>query len=355
MRRTVVIFLVLATILLFSRGDNAYTAFQANAVPLQDFAALTLSITTAQSSYLVGEPLSLDIQLANETAGPIIGHDKIDPAFGLFRLMVSAGGQEAAEYWGPGWGLKDTPINPTEILPGEIISGSTTVLFNHTGVVSNGVPTTLAFPSPGHYILKAIFNDLGPLKIESQTLAIDVVEPQGVDVDAWKLIRSPEAIYFLHTGFPRQDPRIVEKFEHLLSSYPESRYAKYVEADVTPVASTLQTISPEEAEVTDVINSFAVALNARDYVAVVNSTSLEFEIRERWERGGEDQEEIRQGLQEIVDNLGEFSIEIDHLQISGFEATADITVVSGNQGTFNSYIILFKDSDGAWRIFESGF
>ena len=79
----VVIFLAMATLLLFSRSDGAYTAYQPSALPdegftslttsdarvsdatqTQDVAALTFSITTAQSAYLTGEPLTLDIQLA---------------------------------------------------------------------------------------------------------------------------------------------------------------------------------------------------------------------------------------------------------------------------------------------------
>ena len=374
MRWTVAIFLVLATMLLFSRGDHASIAYQDDAASLervtstatseprvfdatqnQDFVGLTLSISSGQSTYLVGEPLSLDIQLSNGTAAHINGHDKIDPGFGALGLMVALDGQEFNNYWGPGWGLKDTPIIPTEIQPGEIISGSTTNLYNHSGVISNGIPTTLAFPSAGLYILKAEFNDLSSQKIESQTLAIDVVAPQGIDADAWKLIRSEEAIYYLHTGFPRRDLRIVEKFDRLLGSYPGSLYAKYVDADVKAAATALHAVSPEDPAATSVVNSFAIALNARDYPTVVDSTSLEFGIRDRWDRGGEDQEEIRQGYYEISHRLGDFSVEIDHLQLMGFEATADITVISENLGTFNSYIILFKDSDGMWRIFETGF
>ena len=152
-----------------------------------------------------------------------------------------------------------------------------------------------------------------------------------------------------------QDPSIVEKFEHLLSSYPESQYAKYVGSDIKPAAAALKAVSPEETEVTGVISSFAAALNAMDFSTVVNLTSLEFKLREKWERGGEEQEKIRQGLYQISEGLGEFSIEIVHMQIMGFEATAEITVTSENQGTFDSYIILFKDSDGKWRIFETGF
>ncbi len=59
----------------------------------EDFTALKLDISIAESAYLLGEPITAEFRLSNETATPVMGHKKIDSAFGFLRLMISREGR----------------------------------------------------------------------------------------------------------------------------------------------------------------------------------------------------------------------------------------------------------------------
>ncbi len=180
---------------------------------------LALTLRSSKPSYALGELLSLDIKVSNQTGQTVSLSTVPDVWTGAVRVFIASERGDFKEYLGPGWGLKDfVRAAQVEIPPRGSVETATTVLYNHrpeTGHLSElyareirgkRVGTEYAFAQPGTYRLKAVLQTEGGT-VESGVVEIDIREPQGVDRSTWEVLREdPELGFFIQSGGPNGPP-----------------------------------------------------------------------------------------------------------------------------------------------------
>jgi len=225
--------------------------------------SLTLELKADRDAYLPGEVVALKIRATNKTAGPVLLHAGADVWSGRVKVLVSHAGGNYLEYFGPGWGLRETLARRTNTLqPGQFAESEATVLYNNTvetshlseeharRIAGNRIRSGYAFPTPGVYSIKAVMFDAGYDKsIESAPLQIVIQAPVGADAEVWDRIRNDAGLgYFIQSGsslYGIDDHRtaaMLTTLEGLAARHPESGHAKLIGDRVSQFRSKAEKI-----------------------------------------------------------------------------------------------------------------
>jgi hypothetical protein len=218
---------------------------------------LALQVRSEKSSYIPGEPISLKFTVLNNGDAPVVLQGGADVWRGQLKVFIAQPGEGFKEYLGPQWGIKDVAGGAVTIAPRGLYETEATILYNHRAetshlselyaaqAVSERVGSEYAVARPGRYRVKAVLHVAeSNAPIESAPVRVIVEEPKGDDLRVWNEIKDDAAYgYFIQTGDIKAHPdspkakRVVEKLEHLVTSYPDSKYSAYIRPGLTKFKS----------------------------------------------------------------------------------------------------------------------
>lgn len=205
---------------------------------------LTVEIKQLKSSYILGEIVSLDVEIKNQSEFDtyLFG---TDVESGYLQILISQDGYTFKKYSNGPWGNKDK--RGKVIKPSEIIKSTATVLSNvlpGTSGLSDSailrfkdkqIMTVYAFPKPGDYYLKAVLgipSEDGNREFESKPIKITITKPIGEDLQVWNLIKNRgDFAHFIQNGqlvdfkSPEKQAKFQQEVEEILNTYPNSFYA----------------------------------------------------------------------------------------------------------------------------------
>ncbi|MHC4405822.1 MAG: hypothetical protein ACYTG0_39760 [Planctomycetota bacterium] len=192
---------------------------------------LQVTLTSTTEEYVLGEPVRLFVSVKNVTDRPVEAWKwLVEGTEPEIQVFISTDGKQFAKYSGGAFGFSDYPRETEVIDPGKSTDYSLRVLYAHKPA------NRLAFGEPRTYWIKAQYplvnsdsvrRRMARTLFDSNTIAIDVKEPEGADAEVWEIVQTPEFLRFLQTGYvPREDGDLVGKAAELLKSAPESSYAE---------------------------------------------------------------------------------------------------------------------------------
>jgi hypothetical protein len=184
-----------------------------------DFSKLKLEISSTKKEFLQLEPIPIVLTLSNKTPQRIVGHSAINISQNYVKLFVSQNGGAMQEIETLTLNRKLVVAMPKEIGPGEHYQSKQLLTLNLDGI----------FPHPGTYQIQAVLMDTdGKKKIKSDQLNIRIVEPQGLDNQAFEYIKSQgeSSNFFYGVDLPgsKNTPELMEAFS---SQFAESVYGDY--------------------------------------------------------------------------------------------------------------------------------
>ncbi len=178
-------------------------------------AGIVVRVEAPQPRVLLGEPVTIIASLANEADQPIV----ISPVMGLegsfLKLWVGDPSGCVRRY--QPYVLATVEHVPVLFYPGQSVAETYTLLSNWEG--------RHAFPSAGRYEVSATF-DRDNRSLRSNTLTIEVLEPQGIDAEAFPLVFADDSAQFLGVQSYHYQEGIAD-LRNLLSDYPNCTYAPY--------------------------------------------------------------------------------------------------------------------------------
>lgn len=183
--------------------------------------SLQITLSTPKKSYVIGEPVPLEVVAKNTSQEVIKTYDIIDhsyascPEFGIYIAREDEGFRS----YTPGDCIQAdiAPRRVFDLKPNDTVDYQLRILY------ANAPPSNLAFPRPGAYRINVEHPQLRGVK--SNTIDIRVTEPEGADAEIWGEIQSQKFLYFLHWGgIAKKDADVAMRAAELLKSYPESSY-----------------------------------------------------------------------------------------------------------------------------------
>jgi len=207
-----------------------------------EFSKLTLRISTSTPEVLPLEPVQFTVALSNETDKVVMGHTCITPGGPYLHIYVAYDDGPFEEFKSSGsWPLsfviaRDLPL-------GAGLSKVCSGYLNYANVGVREKQGRYLFEEAGVCRIKVALCSADRKKvIESNVLAITAHSPEGEDAGAYGFLRKlteagrDGASYGgLLTGtfgknvMGSRYKKVVEKQRELLSRFPNSRYARYVE------------------------------------------------------------------------------------------------------------------------------
>ena len=205
-----------------------------------DNEAVKLYVRSDKTSYKLGEIVKLSLELKNEGEDDAVIRQVFTVSDGSLKILVSNDGKTFPEY-NPGWGSIDFANGSKVLKPNESLGTNASILWHNkpnalagqskefiSKIAEKTVLTDYAFPSPGTYFIKAVFDE----NLESKAIRIDVTEPVGDDSEVWNEIKTNENLgFFLQMGHfpgsvkPDVQKLLISKVEKILSDYPDSLYS----------------------------------------------------------------------------------------------------------------------------------
>lgn len=181
---------------------------------------LELTITSLKGSYLVGEPVFIDIALKNtsSTEGVKVSSEAIVETQYISLSIARATGR--FQKYDPGFHFE--PSRPLiELEPGNPI-------MRRQIVVYNAEIEDFAFPSEGVYRINAVYHRFGKAPdVKSNTIEIRISQPYGINASAMKLFKTKQVADLLMNI--SEESSAVRNLEILVTRYPNTIYGKYAQ------------------------------------------------------------------------------------------------------------------------------
>jgi len=199
------------------------SASRASAQSGEGFSKLTLKMQSTKDRFVLLEPVPLILTLKNETAEPIEGHSAIEISQNYIKLFVKDAGNETRQ-------IKEVSLNR------KLVGASVQMLepgkeYQSKQILSLNLDEL--FPRPGTYRLHAtLINNNGKKEIKSNTITIHVLEPEGIDQQAFEYIKEKgtPATFFSAVNLPnsKNTPDVVEEFVYNYSGSVYGDYATFL-------------------------------------------------------------------------------------------------------------------------------
>ncbi len=192
----------------------------------RDKAEASVGLSTPRQSYVLGEPVLLDLVLTNTSGDPIRMLEVVaDPCVALpeIKIFISGGARRSPWWWVRG-DVVEMERRIERVEPGAQKRYRLRVLYDIKE------PSHLAFPRPGRYWIRAIFPlvTLAPgrpadrKEIESNGIEMEVVAPKGIDARLWRSIQEGSFLRLLQFG---TSPKLTAlKVANWLRSISDSSY-----------------------------------------------------------------------------------------------------------------------------------
>jgi hypothetical protein len=174
-----------------------------------------MQIELAQTVFQVGEPVVAHLKIVNGDDEPIL-LGELDPLFGDVRYLIQREGGASSTYGLPM--VVDPRTAPTPLAAGATRYGEPQPLhFNY-------LTDSLAFPSPGVYIVRAEYMTPDPqgVTIPPAEVSIEVVAANQPGADLFTQKATADFIL----GFSR-DETVIQQLEALVAQQPDSLFSLY--------------------------------------------------------------------------------------------------------------------------------
>ena len=212
-----------------------------------DLDAASVTLSADRTQYDLGEPISLNVNIENHTSKPIetIGYSEYKVRVTYYMAYE---GKPFEEIYYGGGGAIDSRQQRLRLGAGEVWQDQATLLREQGSPNSPGCPNCRAylFDKAGYYHIKAVISEINtplnrenepPHRVESNPIAIRILEPEGSDRVIWQQIRNDsEVAVFLESGewpigWPGYlgEPSVkTAKLEKLLERNPGSRFERRI-------------------------------------------------------------------------------------------------------------------------------
>lgn len=213
--------LLLASLaLLAGLGASNSARQQAGSQQVSDFSGLTLEIaTTNKKDFVRLEPVAITLTLSNKTDQTILGHGALKFSDNFVRLFVTPEGGAAGEVRQLSSFPKQVFVSPVEMKPGESYQAKELLALDLDRI----------FPEPGNYQIHAVLIDPNSrLEVKSNALSIRILEPEGIDRQAFEYIRAnSKGASVLSGRYLSGQEKARKVLERLALSYDKSVYGDY--------------------------------------------------------------------------------------------------------------------------------
>lgn len=207
---------------------------------------LVLQGVTKQPTYVLGEPVRIQISFANNGQTKRLVPSEGVEAGSLKIFVANKENGEYKEYRTAGWGTERG--RPLDLEPGaKHHYPEATILWNGKPKLNHfsdvelnealrgRIATKYAFQEPGVYFIKGrsfVGENFQP--VESEPIRIEILKPGGPDLAVWIRIKGNMEIAYLmqRSSFNTEDPSkkhdLISEIEQILSDYPNSVYSSYL-------------------------------------------------------------------------------------------------------------------------------
>lgn len=177
---------------------------------------LVLSIATAKSQYLKNEPLKLFVSVTNCSNSVQYVADYFESS--AFQLTVRS---DKDELFRPRHSSSSMEDIQYLIAPGDSYSLGIDITKSMTGITLH---------KPGVYYLSARYKYMpvgcsSLITLQSNTITIDVAEPEGVDADAITELQG--SLEKLQNTMWKVNDKQIDAYEQVIHKYPDSKYTPY--------------------------------------------------------------------------------------------------------------------------------
>ena len=193
---------------------------QESSVEAINFSKLTFEVVAFNKREFVKlEPIPLTLTLTNKTTETVLGHGALRFSANMVRLFVAHDGGKPLTLKELSPFPKEIFVKPIEMKPGDSFHARDLLTLNLDNV----------FPQPGEYEIYAVL--LYPnstAEIMSNTVTIRILEPQGVDKEAYAFIRANSRSSDFFSGrYLAGDLNAETILERFVMSYKDSVYSDY--------------------------------------------------------------------------------------------------------------------------------
>lgn len=213
-------FLLLVLSLLVGLGITYPARQEGQSKPALDFSDLSFEITVLNKSDFVRlEPIPIRLMLSNKTDQPILGHGALKFSDNLVKIYVAEEGGEYAQVPELAAFTKEISVKPWEIKPGNSVRVNQLLALNLDKV----------FRKVGNYQLFALLTDpTSKQQIKSNTTSISVLEPDGMDRQAFEFLRKNFKSANLLSGHDvAGNPHLQELLERFARIFEKTAYGDY--------------------------------------------------------------------------------------------------------------------------------
>ena len=218
MKKQSLLITIMLSLLFLSSNPESFAQEQGNRRE-SSFSDLTLGITAPKEVFNQLEPIPLIVSLSNKTDRPVLGHLTLKFAANYVHLFVRQVGGDKRRIENLSMIQPLIGAYPQKILPGSVLQEKQLV----------DLELDKIFPYPGEYQLQARLLDIdGKKTIESNLLRIQILEPTGLDRQAFDFIKNNgNPSYFLN-GYDRVvDNKPLTILEEFVSRFSGTAYGDY--------------------------------------------------------------------------------------------------------------------------------
>lgn len=193
--------------------------------------AVSYRLSTPRTKYLVGEPVTLNMQIENRAKEPLQSL-YISPSSTEFRIEGARVGQPKVLLSEEDWRFENGTRTVQRLDHGK--SWCFTFRLGHS---LRDKRTFLVWPDPGRYELSVRYpweisgtKTIGAFRPPEKTVTVEIVKPTGKDEEVWKMLWHREVIARWTDGFRNDvrdddDPFVFRTCEAALRLHPQGGYA----------------------------------------------------------------------------------------------------------------------------------
>jgi hypothetical protein len=190
---------------------------------------IDVTLASLSREYVLGQPVLLTVTVRNVSeqtieARKVYVEGYVEPEITVY---TSKDGQSFDKYVMGGWNVYFFDRGP------EILKPGASLRYDLRALYASNRSAHLAFHTPGRYWVKVCYplnthTPSGGSKQEafdSNVVEITVDEPRNADAKLWGIVHEPPFLYFLQTGYVREEnSRVPAEAVKLLLSVPDSSY-----------------------------------------------------------------------------------------------------------------------------------
>lgn len=185
-----------------------------------NFSNLSLEISIPnKKDFIKLEPIPITLTLSNKTDQAILGHGALKFSTNLVKVFVTPAGGKTQEVQELSPFPKEVSVNAKEIMPGESFQVKELLSLDLNKI----------FPDPVEYQLYALVLDPNSKRhVKSNSLTIQVVEPEGMDRQAFEYIqKNSKSAELLSGRYLSGNPHVQDVLEKFVLVFSKTAYGDY--------------------------------------------------------------------------------------------------------------------------------